>query len=157
MLQANERSDGLGREYWSWFGFWAEFVVLGLLAIVGAYFASQGGQPGDYAAGLTLSLTAIVLAFFRLKLRLDGMPAEWSRSLLVDDLRNLVLAIAVFTAVGLAGLFVAAVEPTGCCQASWTEQVPLIDSARSPWLLKWVRELDGATILKVLQRWVIGW
>jgi hypothetical protein len=98
----------LGREYWSWFGFWAEFVVLGLLAIVGAYFASQGGQPGDYAAGLTLSLTAIVLAFFRLKLRLDGMPAEWSRSLLVDDVRNLVLAIAVFTAVGLAGLFVAA-------------------------------------------------
>jgi len=108
VLQSNGSSDRLGREYWSWFGFWAEFVVLGLLAIVGAYFASQGGQPGDYAAGLTLSLTAIVLAFFRLKLRLDGMPAEWSRSLLVDDVRNLVLAIAVFTAVGLAGLFVAA-------------------------------------------------
>ena len=108
MLQSNERSDGLGREYWSWFGFWAEFVVLGLLAIVGAYFASQGGRHGDYAAGLTLSLTAIALAFFRLKLRLDGMPGDWAGSLLVDDLRNLVLAIAVFTALGLAGLFVAA-------------------------------------------------
>jgi hypothetical protein len=110
---ANSVRDGLGREYWSWFGFWAEFVVLGLLAIIGAYFASQGGQPGDYAAGLTLSLTAIVLAFFRLKLRFDGMSGDWSRSLLVDDVRNLVLAIAVFTALGLAGLFVAAGSEQG--------------------------------------------
>jgi hypothetical protein len=108
VLQSNKSSGGLGREYWSWFGFWAEFVVLGLLAIIGAFFASQGGRPGDYAAGLILSLTAIGLAFFRLKLRLDGMPSEWSRSLLVDDMRNLALAIAVFTALGLAGLFVAA-------------------------------------------------
>jgi hypothetical protein len=84
-----------------------------LLAIIGAYFASQGGRHGDYAAGLTLSLTAIALAFFRLKLRLDGMPGDWSRSLLVDDVRNLVLAIAVFTAVGLAGLFVAAGSEQG--------------------------------------------
>ena len=108
MLQSNGRSDGLGREYWSWFGFWAEFVVLGLLAIAGAYFASHGGERGDYTAGLILSLTAIALAFFRLKLRLDGMSRDWAGSLLVDDLRNLVLAIVVFAAVGLAGLFVAA-------------------------------------------------
>jgi len=113
VLQTNERSDGLGREYWSWFGFWAEFVVLGLLAIIGAFFASQGGRPGDYAAGLTLSVTAITLAFFRLKLRLDGGPADWSRSLLVDDMRNLALAIAVFTALGLAGLFAAAGSEEG--------------------------------------------
>jgi hypothetical protein len=113
MLQSNERSDGLGREYWSWFVVWAEFVVLGLLAIVGAYFASQGGERGDYTAGLTLSLTAIALAFFRLKLRLDGMPGDWSGSLLVDDLRNLVLAIVVFAALGLAGLFVAAGSEEG--------------------------------------------
>jgi hypothetical protein len=111
--QSNERSDGLGREYWSWFGFWAEFVVLGLLAIIGAYFAGQGGGPGDYAAGLILSLTAIALAFLRLKLRFDGRPADWSRSLLVDDMRNLALAIAVFTALGLAGLFVAAGSEEG--------------------------------------------
>jgi hypothetical protein len=103
----------LGREYWSWFGFWAEFVVLGLLAILGAYFASQGGRAGDYAAGLTLSLTAIALAFFRLKLRFDGGPADWSRSLLVGDMRNLALAIAVFAALGLAGLFIAAGSEEG--------------------------------------------
>ena len=113
MLQSNERSDGLGREYWSWFGFWAEFVVLGLLAILGAFFASQGRRPGDYAAGLILSLTAIALAFLRLKLRLDGGPTEWSRSLLVGDMRNLALAIAVFAALGLAGLFIAAGSEEG--------------------------------------------
>jgi hypothetical protein len=103
----------LAREFWSWFGFWAEFVVLGLLAIVGACFASRGGRPGDYATGLILSLTAIALAFFRLKLWFDGAPAEWSRFLLVDDMRNLALAIAVFTALGLAGLFIAAESEAG--------------------------------------------
>src|SRR5205085_12139580 len=46
VAQSNGGSKGLGREYWSWFGFWAEFVVLGLLAIVGTFFASQGGRPG---------------------------------------------------------------------------------------------------------------
>ena len=99
---------GLGREYWSWFGFWAEFVVLGLLAIIGAYFAGRGGGPGDYAAGLILSLTAIALAFLRLKQRFDGGPGDWASFLLVDDIANLLLAIAVFTVLGLAGLFIAA-------------------------------------------------
>ena len=100
--------DGFGREYWSWIGFWAQFVVLGLLAVVGAFFASRGGEPGDYACGLTLSLTAIALAFLRLKRRFDGGPTGWQRFLLVDDMANLTLAIAVFTVLGLAGLFIAA-------------------------------------------------
>jgi hypothetical protein len=103
----------LGHEYWSWFGFWAEFVGLGLLAILGAFFASRGGAPGDYATGLTLSLAALALAFFRLKRHFDGAPAGWSRFLLVDDMRNLALAILVFTALGLAGLFVAAGSQQG--------------------------------------------
>ena len=100
--------NGFGREYWSWIGFWAQFVVLGLLAIVGAFTASRGGGPGDYACGLTLSLTAIALAFLRLKRRFDGGPADWQSFLLVDDMANLTLAIVVFTVLGLAGLFIAA-------------------------------------------------
>ena len=100
--------DGLGREYWAWIAFWTQFVVLGLLAILGAFFASHGGEPGDYACGLILSLTAIALAFLRLKQRFDGGPADWQSFLLVDDVANLTLAIAVFTVLGLAGLFIAA-------------------------------------------------
>jgi hypothetical protein len=100
--------DGLGREYWSWIAFWAQFIVLGLLAVIGAFFASHGGEPGDYACGLTLSLTAIALAFLRLKQRFDGGPAGWQSFLLVDDIANLTLVIAVFAVLGLAGLFIAA-------------------------------------------------
>ena len=100
--------NGFGGEYGSWIAFWAQFVVLGLLAVIGAFFASHGGEPGDYACGLILSLTAIALAFLRLKQRFDGGPGDWASFLLVDDMRNLTLAIAVFTVLGLAGLFIAA-------------------------------------------------
>ena len=111
--QSNPRPVEAGREYWTWFGFWAELVVLGLLAIAGGYFASHGGGSGDYATGLVLGVAAIALAFLRLKRRFDGAPTRWDRVLLVDDTRNLVLVIAVFVALGLAGLFVAAAEADG--------------------------------------------
>ena len=111
--QSNPRPEEAGREYWTWFGFWAELVVLGLLAIAGGYFASHGGGSGDYATGLVLGVAAIALAFLRLKRRFDGAPTRWDRVLLVDDTRNLVLVIAVYVALGLAGLFVAAAEADG--------------------------------------------
>jgi hypothetical protein len=107
------RADAMGREYWSWFGFWAQFVVLGLLAIIGAWFASAGGRPGDYACGLVLSIAAILLAFMRLKQRFDGGAADWQSFLFVDDMANLVAAIVVFTILGLAGLFIAAGAEAG--------------------------------------------
>lgn len=97
------------REYWAWFGFWAELVVLVALAILGAYVAGRGEEPGDYATGLILSVTAIALAFLRLKLRFDGA----SLSLLVDDMRNLGVVIAVFVVLALAGLFIAAATGQG--------------------------------------------
>ncbi len=93
----------------AWIGFWAEFAVLGLFAVLGAFFASGDGAPGDYACGLILSLAAIVLAFMRLKRRFDGgRAADWGSFLLVDDMANLVAVIVVFTLLALAGLFVAA-------------------------------------------------
>ena len=111
--QSNPRPEEADREYWAWFGFWAELVMFGLLAIAGGYFASHGGGSGDYATGLVLGVAAIALAFLRLKRRFDGAPTRWDRVLLVDDTRNLVLVIAVFVALGLAGLFVAAAEADG--------------------------------------------
>ena len=92
----------------AWIGFWAQLVVLGILAVLGAFFASDNGAPGDYACGLVLSLAAIALAFMRLKSRFDGGAADWASFLLVDDLSNLVAVIVVFTVLGLAGLLVAA-------------------------------------------------
>jgi hypothetical protein len=118
MQSSNPPPDELGREYWAWVGFWAELVVLGLLAIVGGYFASHGGGSGDYATGLVLGVAATALAFLRLKRHFDGAPTRWERFLLVDDTRNLALVIAVFVAVGLAGLFVAAAEQEGSLHAA---------------------------------------
>jgi hypothetical protein len=92
----------------AWIAFWAELVVLGFLAVLGAFFASDNSAPGDDTCGLVLSLAAIALASMRLKSRFDGGPADWRSFLLVDDMPSLVAAIVVFTLLGLAGLLVAA-------------------------------------------------
>jgi len=91
-----------------WIGFWAQLIVLGFVALFGAFFASADNAPGDYACGVALGLAAIALAFMRLKSRFDGGPADWAGFLLVDDMANLVAVIVVFIVLALAGLFVAA-------------------------------------------------
>jgi len=97
----------------AWILAWGELVVLGFLAIVGAFFASADASPGDYVCGMILLLAAIALAFLRLKARLDGAPGDWASSLLVDDWANLTAIIVVFVLLGLAGLFVAAAYEQG--------------------------------------------
>lgn len=97
----------------AWIAAWAEFVLLGYLALIGAFFASDDLSPGDYACGLILIATAIALAFLRLKSRFDGAAADWASFLLVDDVPNLIAVIVAFTIVGLAGLFMAAGVETG--------------------------------------------
>lgn len=98
--------DSMG--YCAWFGFWGQFVVLFLLAVIGGLFASAGAAPGDYACGLILALAAIALAFMRLKAWFDGGSAGgWGNFLFVDDTANLILAIVVFIILGLGGALVA--------------------------------------------------
>jgi ABC-type uncharacterized transport system permease subunit len=96
-----------GTGYWSWFGFWAQFVVLGALAVWGAFFASDG-ETDDYTCGMLLVIAAIALAFLRLKAWFDGRSGSWNAFLLVDDLPNLTVVIPLFALIGLAALFVAA-------------------------------------------------
>jgi hypothetical protein len=99
--------DTAEHAFWSWLGFWLQLLVLGVLAIVGAFAASAADRPGDYTCGLVLSLAAIALGFLRLKHRLDGSEPGWGELLLVGDMRNLALVIPLFTVIGLAGLFIA--------------------------------------------------
>jgi hypothetical protein len=94
--------------YGVWLAFWGELIVLALLAVVGAFFASAEAAPGDYTCGLALSLAAIALAFMRVKHRFDGGDPGWAGFLLVDDLANLVAVVVVFAVLALAGLLVAA-------------------------------------------------
>jgi hypothetical protein len=102
-----QRPDDAERAFWSWLGFWLEILVLGVLAIVGAFAASGAGRPGDYDCGMALILGAIALAFLRLKRRLDGDGSGWADFLLVGDMWNLALVIPLFAVIGLAGLFIA--------------------------------------------------
>ena len=105
--------DDAERAFWSWLGFWVQFLILGFLAVIGAFVASEDARPGDYLCGLLLSLAAVALAFLRLKHRLDGGALDWRTFLFVDDMKNLALAIPLFAVTGLAGLFVARAWESG--------------------------------------------
>src|ERR1700751_342097 len=107
MEGTRHRLDDAERAFWSWLGFWLQILVLGVLAIVGAFAASAADRPGDYGCGMMLSLAVIALAFLLLKRRLDGNRIGWGDFLLVDDMWNLALVIPLFTLMGLAGLFIA--------------------------------------------------
>ncbi len=107
MDQRSRSPDIAERAFWSWLGFWLQILVLGMLALVGAFAASGADRPGEYACGMVLSLAAIALGFLRLKRRLDGSGFGWGDFLLVGDMWNLALVIPLFTLIGLAGLFIA--------------------------------------------------
>jgi hypothetical protein len=97
--------------YRTWFAFWAQFVVLGALVVLGLYVSGRGEAAGDYATGLTLAVGAILMIFLRLKAWFDGTSGDWTAFLLVDKPVHLVIVIPLFTVIALAGLFVAAAEP----------------------------------------------
>jgi hypothetical protein len=106
------------RAFWSWLGFWLRILVLGVLAIIGAFTASAADRPGDYACGMALSLAAIALTFLRLKNEFDGNGSGWDDLLLVGDMWNLALVIPLFTVIGLAGLFIAHAWEEGAMHAA---------------------------------------
>jgi hypothetical protein len=104
--------------FWAWLGFWAQFLVLAVLAVAGAFIAAADARPGDYQCGLLLSLGAVAMAFLRLKQQLDGGASGWITFLLVDDMKNLAVAVPLFTIIGLAGLFIAHAWEDGAMHAA---------------------------------------
>ena len=116
--EASRTPGGVERAFWSWLGFWIQFLVLGLIAVIGAFVASEDARPGDYQCGLLLSLAAIALAFLRLKHRLDGGPSGWGAFLLVDDMKHLAFVIPLFAVIGLVGLFIAHAWEGGAMHAA---------------------------------------
>jgi hypothetical protein len=118
MDQTRRTPDDAERAFWAWLGFWVQFLVLAVLAVVGSFFAAADARPGDYQCGLLLSLGAVAMAFLRLKQRLDGSALDWGAFLLVDDMKNLALAVPLFTIIGLAGLFIAHAWEDGAMHAA---------------------------------------
>ena len=113
-----QRPEDPERAFWSWLGFWLLILVLGVLAISGAFAASAAEGPGDYTCGMALSLAAIARAYLRLKRRLDGNGFGWTDFLLVDNMWNLALVIPLFMVIGLAGLFIAHAWEDGAMHAA---------------------------------------
>jgi hypothetical protein len=118
MDETGRTPDDAERAFWSWLGFWIQFLILAVLAVIGAFVASEDERPGNYLCGLLLSLGAIALAFLRLKHRLDGGASGWGTFLLVDDMKNLALVIPLFAVIGLVGLFVARAWESGAMHAA---------------------------------------
>ena len=118
MDETGRTPDDAEHAFWSWLGFWGQFLILGVLAVIGAFVASADARPGDYQCGLLLSLGAIALAFLRLKHRLDGAASGWGNFLLVDDMKHLALVIPLFAIIGLAGLFIAHAWESGAMHAA---------------------------------------
>jgi hypothetical protein len=117
MDETGRTSDNAERSFWSWLGFWIQFLILGVLAVIGAFVASEDARPGDYQCGVLLSLGAIALAFLRLKHRLDGGALGWGTFLLVSDMKHLAFVIPLFAVIGLAGLFIAHAWESGAMHA----------------------------------------
>ncbi len=118
MNETSERPGDAKRAFWLWLGFWGQFIILGLLALIGAFVASANGRPGDYQCGLLLSFCAIALGFLRLKHGLDGGASGWGTFLLVNDMKSLAVVIPLFVAIGLAGLFLAHAWESGAMHAA---------------------------------------
>lgn len=118
MEKTGRLPDRVETAFWSWLGFWMQLLILGILAIVGAFFASAAFRPGDYACGIILSATSIALAFLRLKHRLDQVESSPGNSLLIGDMWNLALVVPLFALIGLAGLFVAHAWESGAMHAA---------------------------------------
>ena len=113
MVETSRDPESSNRAFWSWLGFWAQFLVLGLCVVIGAFAASICAGPGDYVTGMLLIIGAVALAFWRLKNRFDGAPWGWGDFLLVGNMTSLAVAIPLFAVIGLAGLFIANAWPYG--------------------------------------------
>jgi hypothetical protein len=118
MNETRRTPDDAERAFWAWLGFWVQLLVLAVLAAFGAFFAAADARPGDYQCGLLLSLGAVAMAFLRLKQQFDGGAPGWNTFLLVDDMKNLAVAVPLFTIIGLAGLFIAHAWEDGALHAA---------------------------------------
>ncbi|HUC09608.1 MAG TPA: hypothetical protein VL985_04185 [Stellaceae bacterium] len=107
MVESSRRPESAERAFWSWIGFWVQFLLLGLCVVLGAFVASNAAEPGDYAAGLVLVVSASAFAFLRLKQSFDDRPRGFGDFLFVDSMPGLVVIVPLFVVLAAAGLIIA--------------------------------------------------
>ena len=111
MVESGRQLDPAARGFWSWLGFWVQFLVLAACVVLGAFAASDAEESGNYAAGMVLILSALALAFFRLKQAFDQGAGGPRNLLLVDNMASLAVVVPIFVVIGIAGLFIAQAWP----------------------------------------------
>lgn len=106
------------RDIWNWIAPWLLGVLLGCASLLGFLTASGARSPDTYAAGLFTAGLALLALIWLVKQACDHPARGWPFSILVDRLESLLLLIALLSALGVGGLFLAAdargaMEPVG--------------------------------------------
>lgn len=95
-------------EIGAWIVPWFAGILLASATLLGFLTASGTRAPNTYAAGLVTAFLALVALAWLVKQTIDrgaeGLPFD----VLVDRPESLLLLIAVLTAIGIGGLFLAA-------------------------------------------------
>ena len=96
------------RDIWSWIAPWLLGVLLGCASLLGFLTASGARGPDTYAVGLFTAGLALVALIWLVKHAVDHPAHDWPFDISVERPESLVLLIALLSAIGIGGLFLAA-------------------------------------------------
>jgi len=96
------------RDIWNWIAPWLLGVLLGCASLLGFLTASGARGPDTYAVGLFTAGLALVALIWLVRHACDRPPHSWPLDILVERSESLLLLIALLSAIGVGGLFLAA-------------------------------------------------
>jgi|SRR5690348_12216646 len=96
------------RDIWNWIAPWLLGVLLGCASLFGFLTASGARGADTYAAGLLTAGLALLAIIWLVKQACDRPVRGWPFSILVERPESLLLLIALLSALGVGGLFLAA-------------------------------------------------
>lgn len=106
------------RDIWNWIAPWLLGVLLGCASLLGFLTASGARGADTYAVGLFTAGLALVALIWLVKWACDRPARGFPFDILVERPESLLLLIALLSAAGVGGLFLAAdgrgaAEPAG--------------------------------------------
>lgn len=96
------------RDIRTWIAPWLAGVLLAGVTLLGFFTADDAQNRDSYAAGLVTAGLGLVALIWLVKRAVDGPSSDQAPDFVVMRLDSLLLLIALLTAVGIGGLFLAA-------------------------------------------------
>ncbi len=96
------------RDLGVWVAPWFVGALLGGVTLLGLLTASHAPTGDAYAAGLVAAALGFIALIWLVKRSIDGPVRSPSPGVFVERLDSLLLLIALLTAIGIGGLFLAA-------------------------------------------------